>query len=99
MVWFNTILQWLQLCSRRGSENSIQSREVKSLPCQPKELLQISLGDAPNRIDVSRGAIIFGIVAAQSLVHIGGAKDQQTPRSFSNPEHELETNISLQQVF
>mmetsp|Transcript_126184 Transcript_126184/g.218604 ORF Transcript_126184/g.218604 Transcript_126184/m.218604 type:complete len:346 (-) Transcript_126184:1107-2144(-) len=59
----------------------------------PQEGLQIHLADTPNRVDVCGRAIILRVVAPESLIDVGGAKDQEGSAAARSPGHELRHEV------
>lgn len=70
-------------------EDALQHGNVELAFGVDQELLEIGLGDATDRIDIGRRAIVFGHIAAKRFVHIGRAEDEQTAGTIAHPQHEL----------
>lgn len=81
--------QRLQLGGGRLLDDRPHHRHAELALRVQQERLQIGLGDAANRIDVRRRAVVLGHVAAQRFVHIGRAEHQQAAGPAAHPQHQL----------
>mmetsp|Transcript_24908 Transcript_24908/g.58040 ORF Transcript_24908/g.58040 Transcript_24908/m.58040 type:complete len:412 (-) Transcript_24908:731-1966(-) len=59
----------------------------------PKEALEVSLGDAADRVDVRRRAVVLGHVPTQRFVDVGRAENEQEAVTAANPWQQLREHI------
>jgi hypothetical protein len=67
----------LEFGGGRGFDKGSQDGQRERSARPGEEGFQIGFGDAANGIDVCARAVVFREIAAQTLIHVAGAQDQQ----------------------
>mmetsp|Transcript_21291 Transcript_21291/g.46345 ORF Transcript_21291/g.46345 Transcript_21291/m.46345 type:complete len:251 (-) Transcript_21291:49-801(-) len=56
--------------------------------------LEINLGNRTDRVEVGSGAVVLGVVSAQSLVHVGRPQHQKRSRFPTTPGQQLRKHVA-----